>query len=110
MWQQWFTFIGLAADVGGFCLIAIEWARTFEHNVAYRDAQLEDAYERNDAQEQGREPDCRYQGEEEAMAREFSKLHHSEARLRRSLYVLGLALVIIGFVLQAVGAWPLSKT
>jgi len=106
MSQQWFTVIGLAADVVGFCLIAIEWYRTHGHRVFVRARELGEAYERNAAREEGREPDCIMQDEEETMAGEFLKLHYSEARVRQSLYLLGLVLVVVGFLLQLIGAWP----
>jgi hypothetical protein len=104
--QQWLSVVGLVADIVGFLLIAWEWYRGFTHSVHIRNLQLHDAYERNLAREQGREPGFAMQEEEETMAREFSKLHNTEVGFRRSLFVIGFGLVILGFVLQVGGSWP----
>lgn len=106
MCQQWLSITGLFADVVGFVLIAIEWYRSFTHAVFIRNRELHDAYKRNRAREEGREPEYAMEAEEETMAREFSKLHNAEARFRGRLFWLGVALVVAGFVLQALGAWP----
>jgi hypothetical protein len=106
MCQQWFSVAGLVADVVGFLLIAWEWYRAFSHSVLVRNLQLHDAYERNRARQEGREPDYAMQAEEETMAKEFSKLHNAEAGLRRNVFLYGCGLVILGFALQATGSWP----
>jgi hypothetical protein len=76
MCQQWLSVAGLAADIVGFLIIAWEWYRGFTHSVHIRNLQVDDAYERNLARDQGREPVFAMQEEEETMAREFSKLHN----------------------------------
>lgn len=101
------TVAGLIADVIGFVLIAAEWHRTFRYTEEIRQLQLQDAYERNEAREKGRKPNYRMQREEETMAKEFSKLRHQEAKFRQSLFFLGVGLVVVGFVLQVIGALPI---
>lgn len=105
MWQV--TVAGLVADLIGFVLIAFEWHRTFKYTEEIRQLQLQDAYERNEAREQGRKPKYRMATEEEMMAKEFSKLRHREAVLRERLFLLGVGLVVLGFILQVVGALPI---
>lgn len=104
MWQV--TVVGLVADLIGFVLIAVEWHRTFKYTEQIRQLQLHDAYERNEAREQGRKPEYRMADEEETMAKEFSKLRHGEAQFRQSLFFLGVGLVVLGFGLQVIGALP----
>jgi Flp pilus assembly protein TadB len=95
---------GLVADVLGFLLIAWEWHRTFKHTYEIRQLQLQDAYERNQARHEGRQPENRMQAEEETMAKEFSKLHGREGQFKQNLFLTGMALVILGFLLQVIGA------
>ena len=106
MCQQWLSIIGISADLAGFVIIAIEWHRSFSHAVFIRNRELQDAFERNLAREQGREPDYTMQAEEETMAKKFSKLHNAEALFRKKLFWAGVALVAVGFLLQALGTWP----
>lgn len=98
------TTAGLIADIIGFSIIAFEWHRTFKYTEEIRQLQLNDAYERNYAREQGREPENRMQMEEEMMAKEFSKLRSHEALFRERLFFVGVSLVLVGFVLQLIGA------
>lgn len=107
-WQPWATIVGLGADMLGVLLLAVEWARAFNHAFDVRDDELQAAYERNEARERGKRPADRRAQEEEAMAKEFSKLHHKEGKVRRTLVYTGLVLIVLGFALQAVGAWPVT--
>lgn len=100
------TIAGLIADIIGFAIIAFEWHRTFKYTEEVRQLQLQDAYERNEAREQGREPEYHVQMEEEVMAKEFSKLRGEEAIFRERLFWTGIGLVVLGFVLQLIGALP----
>ena len=106
MWQV--TVAGLVADVIGFVLIAYEWHRTFKYTEEMRQEQLQDAYERNEAREQGRKPVNKFELEDELMAKDFSKLRLQEALFRERLFFLGVGLVILGFVLQVIGALPID--
>ena len=98
------TVAGLIADIVGFVIVAFEWHRTFKYTEEIRQLQLQDAYERNEAREQEREPEHRMQIEEELMAKEFSKLRWQEAVFRERLFFWGVALVLGGFVLQLIGS------
>jgi hypothetical protein len=106
MCQQWLSILGVAADLIGFILISIEWYRSFTHTVEIRNLQLQDAFERNHAREQGLEPTYQLAGVEETMAREFSKVHNAETNFRKRLFIFGVGLVCFGFLLQALGTWP----
>lgn len=104
MWKV--TIAGLVADLIGFVLIAFEWHRTFKYTEEIRQLQLHDAYERNEARERGKRPVYQMADEEETMAKEFSKLRYKEAVFRERLFFTGVALVLLGFVLQSIGALP----
>jgi hypothetical protein len=106
-WQPWATLAGLGADMVGVALLAVEWFRAFDHAFEVRSDELQAAYERNEARERHRKVVDRRGLEEETMAKEFSKLHHQEGRIRRSLVFFSLALILAGFTLQAAGAWPM---
>lgn len=105
MWTL--TVAGLVADLVGFILIAAEWHRTFKYTEETRQLELQDAYERNEAREQSREPEYRLATEEETMAKEFSKLRYKEALFRQWIFFLGVGLVVVGFALQVLGALPI---
>lgn len=98
------TVAGLIADIIGFVIIAFEWHRTFRYTEEIRQLQLQDAYERNEAREQGRKPQHKMAEEEEVMAKEFSKLRGEEAIFRERLFFFGVGLVLLGFALQMIGA------
>lgn len=98
------TVAGLISDIVGFAIIAFEWHRTFKYTEEIRQLQLQDAYDRNEAREQGLEPEFRMQTEEETMAKEFSKLRGSEALFRERIFFVGVGLVLTGFALQLIGA------
>src|SRR3954463_15785738 len=108
MCQQWLSILGLLADIVGFLVIAYEWRRSFKYNVDMRTLELQDAHGRNLARQVGHEPRYTLQEEEETMAREFSKLHRQEADFRLSLFWIGGALIILGFLLQSIGSWPIN--
>jgi hypothetical protein len=104
MWKV--TVAGLLADIIGFTIIVFEWHRTFKYTEEIRQQQLQDAYERNEAREQGREAEYRLEAEEETIAKEFSRLRYKEAVFRERLFYVGVGLVVLGFALQVIGALP----
>lgn len=104
MWK--ITVAGLVADIIGFAIIAFEWHRTFKYTEEIRHQQLQDSCERNEAREQGREPEYRLEAEEETMAQEFSRLRYKEAVFRERLFYGSVGLIVLGFVLQVIGALP----
>lgn len=103
MWN--WTAVGLIADFIGFIIIALEWHRTFKYTEEIRQNELQDAYERNQAREEGREPEFQLQMTEETMAREFSKLRFAEAVFRERLFFFGVGLILLGFVFQLIGVY-----
>ncbi len=109
MWQQWVTVVGLVADLIGFGMIAFEWHRAFTHAVEIRNAELQEAYERNEARENKKKmPRYTRKDEEGTMAVEFSRLFNREAGKRYRLFVGGVTLFLLGFLLQVIGAWPIG--
>lgn len=104
MCQNWFSIIGQALDVVGFLIIAYEWYHVFKREHERRIGELQNAYERNAAAERGGlAPD---QDEDATMWREFQRLFLVEWAWRRRVFLTGAALVILGFVFQALGNWP----
>ncbi len=108
-WQPWANIAGFIFDLVGFCLLAVEWHRSFLHSVTIRQLELQDAYERNRARDQKKKVVYRMDAEEETMAKEFSKLHHRESQRRYWLFRVGVALFVLGFALQVVGSWPMGR-
>jgi hypothetical protein len=86
--------------------VAVEWHRSFKHAVYIRNRELSDAYERNRARQEGRELPYSMGDEDEAMAKVFS-IHNADARVRYSLFFLGIIFVVAGHVLEVIGAWPI---
>lgn len=103
MCQQWLSVIGLIADIVGFLVVAYEWHRTFKLDVHRRQSALQHAYDTFEAKQSGKEPP---ESEDELMAKEFSKLAHQESVYREWLFYVGATLIVIGFLLQALGSWP----
>lgn len=104
MCQNWYAIIGQLLDVIGFLTIAFEWFHQFKRDHERRIDELQKAYERHAAAIRGEAPPD--QDEDATMWREFQKLFLKEWRWRRKVFVTGAALVVLGFVFQALGNWP----
>ena len=90
MCQQWFSVAGLILDIIGFLLIAREW------RWAIRLQGAEQVERRGHVQDTTEDRKYRWQG------------WLQEYELRRRLFRLGLAFVILGFIGQAIGSLPSS--
>ena len=93
----------------GFLLIAFEWRHMFQRDVSNREYEIHRGFELQQ-QREGLEASVPRSLEEETtlMAREFSKLHSKEVKYRKSLFYPGMVLVILGFILQSMGSWPVA--
>jgi len=96
MCAHYLGMLGLIADIIGVLIIAYEWRRTFGHDVARRQNELQNAYDGID--------------DDALMAKEFSKLHWTESLRRRRLFIAGTLLLVFGFALQFAGTWPRAYT
>ena len=99
MCQQWFGVIGLVLDVIGFFIIAFEWFRSYQHQHDKRIAELEEAHQRF----HGKEPD-----EDANNSHLFQRLFLDDWKRRGRIFATGAALVILGFLGQAIGSLPSS--
>lgn len=104
MCQNWIAIIGQALDVIGFLVIAWEWFHQHKRDHDRRIGELQKAFERNQAEMRGEPPPD--QDDDASMWSEFQKLFLAEWRWRRKVFLFGSALVIVGFILQALGNWP----
>lgn len=105
MCQQWFSVLGLTADVIGFLMIAVEWHHMFSRDVYMRQKRIERDYEKAQAEQAGKafDEDANL---EYTMWREFQKLLIKDTLYRKWLFYAGTGLIVFGFLLQAVGSWP----
>lgn len=112
MTQQWLTVLGLALDFAGFALLLREWwlaffnesrqlemAEQLERMRAMRTLIPRNPGERNPYESLERAQD------EQAIRRARSE-HRQAMAARKRMFTLAIVLVVLGFSLQLVGAWP----
>jgi hypothetical protein len=112
MTQQWLTTIGLAVDFAGFMLILREWWLAFFNEQ--RQLEMEEQLDRMRAMRNliPRDPGKRNPYEtlervqDEQAIRKARDMHRQVMAARKSMFVLSIALIVAGFILQLVGAWP----
>ena len=107
MCQQWFSVVGLVFDVCGFLLIAREWWHVFEHSILLRQAAVEEDYtltvEGEEAAKIRHEADA-------SMWRNTQRENQKDNAYRKKIFVLGTALVVLGFFGQLVGSLPYPQS
>ena len=98
MRQEWVQFSGQVSDAVGFALLAVEWHRTLRADKEAREREVEQLARplRIDTES--------VISEGEANKRRDAIRH--ETRKRLCWFWPGLALVLFGFVLQALGTIP----
>jgi hypothetical protein len=112
MTQQWLTVLGLALDFTGFMLLLREWWLAFFNEG--RQMQLAEQLDRMRAIRNIRP---RAPGEvnpyetlervqDEQAVRRARAEHRSALTARRGTFLVATVLIVAGFVLQIVGAWP----
>jgi hypothetical protein len=103
MCQQWLSVIGLTADVIGFLLIAFEWHETFNHLVLSRQNAVELDYIRTT---QSDEAAKEREQADSSMWRNTQRENQLDNARRVKLFRAGVALIVIGFLLQLAGSLP----
>jgi hypothetical protein len=112
MTQQWITVLGLVLDFCGFALLLREWWVAFfneQHQIGMQE-QLERMQamrnlrplapgERNPYESLERVQD-------EQAIRKARGAHRAAMAARKRTFFAATALVVAGFVLQLIGAWP----
>jgi hypothetical protein len=112
MTQQWLTVAGLALDFAGFMMLLREWWLAFFNEE--RQIEMEEQFERARALRNLRPtpPGQRNPFEtlervqDEAALRKARTVHRAAMGARKGTFVLATAMIVLGFVLQLVGAWP----
>jgi hypothetical protein len=112
MTQQWLTVLGLALDFFGFMLLLREWWLAFFNEA--RQMQLAEQFDRMRAMRnmRPRAPGERNPFEQlermqdDNATRQARAEHRTAMAARRGVFLLATALIVVGFVLQIVGAWP----
>ena len=107
MCQQWFSVAGLILDICGFLLIAREWWHAYQHNILMRDNAVETDFiltrDGEDAAKSQREADA-------SMWRNTIRESRIDNARRKKLFVLGVFLVIVGFIGQMIGSLPYGQS
>jgi hypothetical protein len=112
MTQQWLTVLGLALDFTGFMLLLREWWLAFFNEA--RQMQLAEQLDRMRAIRNIRP---RAPGEvnpyetlervqDEQAIRRARAEHGAALTERRGTFLVATLLIVVGFVLQIIGAWP----
>ncbi|MFZ1104873.1 MAG: hypothetical protein WAN86_18825 [Hyphomicrobiaceae bacterium] len=112
MTQQWLTTLGIALDFAGFMLLLREWWLAF-----FNEGRQMELAERLDRMRAVRTLRPRAPGErnpfeqlervqDESAIRTARTEHRNALAARRGVFLLATMLIVTGFVLQIVGAWP----
>ena len=112
MTQQWLTVAGLALDFTGFMLLLREWWLAFFNEE--RQIEMEEQFERVRALRNLRPTQLGQKNpfetlervQDEAALRKARNVHRAAMAARKGTFLLATALIVLGFVLQIVGAWP----
>lgn len=112
MTQQWITVFGLALDFAGFMLLLREWWTAFFNEG--RQIQMAEQLDRMRDMRKwpGRAPGERNLHESSERAQDQQAIrrargeHRAAMAARKGSFIVATALILTGFVLQIVGAWP----
>ncbi len=117
MYLQYLTIAGLALDFAGFCLLLREWWIAFfsENARIEADERLDRTHAlralgRSHASATGTPQSNPYAAIERMQDEQASRASRSALRAsltaRRGVFVLASVLIVLGFLLQLAGAWP----
>jgi len=112
MTQQWLNVLGLALDFAGFMLLLREWWLAFFNER--RQIEMQEQLERMQAMRnlRPRAPGERNPFEalermqDQQSTRNARTAHRTAMMTRRGTFLLSTALIVLGFVLQILAAWP----
>jgi hypothetical protein len=107
MCQQWFSVVGLVMDICGFLLIAKEWWHVFQHSIALRQSAVEADF---DLATKGVKAARKRVAADASMWRNTQFENEKDNSFRRSTFIVGAALVILGFIGQLIGSWPYGSS
>jgi len=108
MCQQWFSVAGLACDIVGVILIIFEWHVIFWRNYHQRLGDIDEHYARLNRKMSG-EPEP-VEEDNWSMGKHMWMGLREDISQRAKLAYVGMGLLLIGFVLQLIGALPTSVT
>jgi hypothetical protein len=112
MTQQWLNVLGLALDFAGFMLLLREWWLTFFNER--RQIEMQEQFDRMRAMRTmiPRDPGQRNpyesleRAQDEQAIRKARETHRAAMMARRGTFIFSTALIVVGFVLQIIAAWP----
>lgn len=114
MLQPTLTIVGLVLDFVGFCLLLREWWLTY-FNEGRQIAMADDVEQaralralsgRNASEPLRRHLETSGRMMDEAAIRRARAAHLAVRGTRKTMFVLAAALIVLGFLLQIAGAWP----
>jgi hypothetical protein len=112
MTQQWLTTLGITLDFAGFMLLLREWWLAFfnEERQLVMAEQLERMRAlRNMRPRQPGDPnpfEAIERMQDENAILKARTAHRSALAARRATFLISTTLIVVGFILQIVGAWP----
>jgi hypothetical protein len=112
MTQQWITVAGLALDFVGFALLLREWWLAFFNEA--RQIEMAEQLERMRAMRtlipRGPGEPNPYESleraQDEMAIRKARTAHRQAMAARKRMFLLAMVLIVLGFALQIIGAWP----
>ena len=112
MTQQWLTVLGIALDFAGFMLLLREWWLAFFNEE--RQLALEEQLERIRALRnirprqpgEGNPYEALERVQDDQAIRKARAMHRGAIAARRGTFLLSMGLIVVGFLLQLIGAWP----
>jgi hypothetical protein len=112
MTQQWLTVTGLVLDFAGFMLLLREWWLAFfneERQIAMEE-QLERMRGIRNIRPRAPGEHNPYESleriQDEQAIRKARSIHRAAMSARRGTFLVSTVLIVVGFLLQIVGAWP----
>ena len=112
MTQQWLNVLGLVLDFAGFMLLLREWWLAFFNER--RQIEMQEQFERMQAMRnlRPRAPgehnpyEALERMQDQQAVRKARDVHRTAMGARRGTFLLSAALIVVGFVLQILAAWP----
>jgi hypothetical protein len=112
MTQQWLNVLGLVLDFAGFMLLLREWWLAFFNER--RQIEMQEQFERMQSMRnlRPRAPsehnpyEALERMQDQQAVRKARDVHRSAMGARRGTFLLSTTLIVVGFVLQILAAWP----
>jgi hypothetical protein len=106
MCQQWIGIAGLVFDVIGVLMVVFEWHVMFNRHIGERTSVIDAFYARYNARAEGRKLPEDDDLDNYSMGKHMGMGLREDVQFRGRLVYVGTALLIVGFLLQAVAAIP----